>query len=1109
MNSARSASAAERPIFFDPSGRRRRFANWSVFLAFAVVLVLSCVFGATLLTGSSPAALLPRDMRHTLHALASKATDSPASSAAWGPFSHHEGRVPVAAAFYVPWDPASRLSLQLHVNDLDWVMPTTLSIAPDARLRKIVDRPFEDAIGAAKERPIVLPVVQNAAGDIWYGREAAGALARPEWRRSFVRQLSVEIAASRGGGVIFDLEELPANALASYCRLLQETRAAFAPKGWMVGVAAPAGMSEGDLRALAASADRVLLMTYDEHAVPREPGPIASQMWFGESLARALRAVPAEKLIAGIGSYAYDWHGGRVDDLSNEEAWLAAHDSNATIDFDTYSGNATLAYEDGGEAHRIWMLDAASAWNELKVARAAGLGGVAVWRLGSEDPGLWPVLRARQQAIPPFDALKSVAPVTDVDVEGTGELLRIEANPQTGQRVLRSDSAGFIIDEQWQTFPTPFVVRRGGYRPGFVALTFDDGPDERWTPKILDTLEAERVPATFFIVGENAVGQRSLLRRMDADGDEIGNHSYTHPNMAQLGAPEIRLELAATRRLIEAYTGRSTRLFRAPYFGDAEPTTGDELWPALTAQQAGYLNVGLHVDANDWQRPGAQAIVDSVVKQVTSGTRDNPMQVVLLHDSGGDRSETAAALPAIIRALKQRGYRFTTISGLAGVNRDAVMPPVPPSQAAWVSADFAFFSLTAIGVSVLAKLFALAIILGLARAMVMTGLALASKRRAKIPPPLPEGMFVSVLIAAFNEARVIEDSVRGVLRSEQVDLEVIVIDDGSTDGTSEIVERAFARDERVRLVRVANGGKARALNHGLQLARGEIVIALDADTQFEPQTVARLARWFADASVGAVSGNAKVGNRINLVTRWQAVEYVTAQNLERRALGQFGAITVVPGAVGAWRRSAILSAGGYPTETLAEDQDLTIAIQRVGWRVAYDMEAVAWTEAPQSFRSLAKQRFRWAYGTLQCLWKHRAILRSGRPRGLALCGLPQAWLFQIGFALISPIIDLALVLSFFLAALQIYEHGWAQTETNVFSMATYWLVFMTVDALCGWIAFKLDRTERRFPLFLLLAQRVVYRQIMYSVALRAVWTAVGGPLVGWGKLERTGAVAIS
>lgn len=311
----------------------------------------------------------------------------------------------------------------------------------------------------------------------------------------------------------------------------------------------------------------------------------------------------------------------------------------------------------------------------------------------------------------------------------------------------------------------------------------------------------------------------------------------------------------------------------------------------------------------------------------------------------------------------------------------------------------------------------------------------------------------------------------------------------------------------MRLLTLTNGGKAAALNRALRIANAPIIVALDADTHFEEMTIARLARWFADERVGAVAGNAMVGNRVNLVTRWQAVEYVTAQNLERRAFARFGAITVVPGAVGAWRRTALDAVGGYPLDTLAEDQDLTIAVQRAGWQVAFDTDAVAWTEAPEGFRALARQRFRWAYGTLQCLWKHRSIWRDGHPAGLAWVGLPQAWLFQIGFAIVSPIIDLALLVSAIDTAVRVHQHGWAQTESDVLRMAVYWLVFTAIDLACGAVAYRLEPRERRYPALLLLAQRIVYRQIMYGVVIRAVGIAILGPWVGWGKLERTGNVA--
>src|SRR5207302_8916391 len=285
-------------------------------------------------------------------------------------------------------------------------------------------------------------------------------------------------------------------------------------------------------------------------------------------------------------------------------------------------------------------------------------------------------------------------------------------------------------------------------------------------------------------------------------------------------------------------------------------------------------------------------------------------------------------------------------------------------------------------------------------------------------------------------------------------------------------------DPRVHLIKLENGGKARALNNGLEIARSEIVIALDADTQFEPDTIARLARWFADNErLAAVAGNAKVGNRINIATKWQALEYVTAQNLERRALARLGAMMVVPGAVGAWRKRAILEVGGYPPDTLAEDQDLTIAVQRAGWTVAYDQSAIAWTEAPQSFQQLARQRFRWAFGTIQCVWKHKRMLISGRPRGLAWIGLPQTVLFQLLFAAISPIIDLALLVSVISTVTSIHEHGYTAVQGDLYRVAFFWLLFAAIDLTAGFIAFALERRENWSLMAWLIPQRFGYRQV--------------------------------
>jgi cellulose synthase/poly-beta-1,6-N-acetylglucosamine synthase-like glycosyltransferase len=310
-------------------------------------------------------------------------------------------------------------------------------------------------------------------------------------------------------------------------------------------------------------------------------------------------------------------------------------------------------------------------------------------------------------------------------------------------------------------------------------------------------------------------------------------------------------------------------------------------------------------------------------------------------------------------------------------------------------------------------------------------------------------------------------------------------------------------------LRIPNGGKANALNAGLKTSRGEIVVALDADTQFQTDTIARLVRWFADQKVGAVAGNAKVGNRTNMITRWQALEYVVAQNLERRALAALGTLTVIPGAVGAWRRSALVAMGGFRSDTLAEDQDLTIGMQEQEYEVLFDSSAIAWTEAPSTFRALAKQRFRWAYGTLQCLWKYRRLTFNPRYGALGMIALPQVWLFQIALTALAPLADLLLVWQLSSQWIAYLQHGPEFSNGDLVTVGIYYLVFVAVDLLAATFGFLAERKENWALLWWLPLQRFGYRQLMYYVVVRSISTAIGGRFVGWGKLERTGTVKVA
>jgi GT2 family glycosyltransferase len=596
-----------------------------------------------------------------------------------------------------------------------------------------------------------------------------------------------------------------------------------------------------------------------------------------------------------------------------------------------------------------------------------------------------------------------------------------------------------------------------------------------------------------------------LVRRELTEGHMVGSHTYTHPNIGEISPVQTVLELNVTQRLFETLTGKSLRLFRPPYFGDAEPSTPREVAPLLAAQKQGYLTVGLRIDPDDWQKPDSRLIVERALARLADKNPETGGQVVLLHDSGGNRERTVEALPALIDALRAHGYRLVTVSELAGLVPQQALPPTARGDVdlALDRLGFGFFRIVNAALRVL---FITAIALGVARLAFLATLSLVHRFtvQTRTPPELdPEtGPMVSVLIPCFNEEKVIVSSVRQILASHWRHLEVIVLDDGSKDRTAAEVEAAFAGHPQVRLLSFANGGKARALNRGLLEARGDIIVALDADTLFAPEALGRLARWFVDPQIGAVAGNALVGNRLNLVTRWQALEYVTAQNLERRALAALGAVTVVPGAVGAWRKSALIDLGGYPPDTLAEDQDLTIAVQRAGWDVAFDPEARAYTEAPDTVAGLLKQRFRWSFGTLQCLWKHRSALFNRRTPVLGFIALPQIWLFQILLAVAAPLVDLAVVWGLVSGILAHIAHPLEWSPDDMSNILLYWGVFVLIDLLAGVLGMAMEREAPWADLPWLPLQRFGYRQLMYSVVVRAVITAVRGPQVGWGKLER-------
>ena len=1120
----------QNPIFYDPSGKRKKASLFGVLGLIAAAILLAVGLLISILVVPVPQGLDLHMEYPRFQAWKIKYNRAAPRHVPLTVRGGHDNVNQQVVGFYVPWTDASLISLEKHINNLDMVLPVLANVTgPNHAYVFHSDDKFRQLMVNAQHKPTYLLVVQSVSNRIWDTQNTARLLASPVERAKLITEVEGTLRSEHAQGATFDFEAfdlMPPGALENYLTFIKEAHAALGKDGFMVTVVVPVDDEAWNLRAFAAASDRLFLMLYDEHTAVDPPGAVASQQWFNDRMAWALKQVPAAKAVVCIGNYGYDWSmdktGRQVGTgISVGDAWRIANESSVQIQLDPTSGNPYFLYEEDGVKHEVWFLDAVSAWNQLKAVDNTSASGVALWYMGSEDPAIWQDLRKFQTTDTPD--LSKLTPVGDVDMEGSGEVLHIDATPTVGKRAVTFDKNNLAQAEQYQTLPTQYVVRRTTTPGNKIALTFDDGPDGRWTPTILKILKDHNVNATFFVVGEQAIGHPELLRQMVQEGNELGNHSYTHPNMAYTPEWRIRFELNSTQRVVEAYTGRSMRLVRPPFFGDAEPTDDEELVPALIGQKLGYTNVGLHVDSEDWQKPGVPTIIKNVLDGVHAGTANMQApgclndvndcysgQIILMHDAGGVRTQTIAALPTIIETLQKEGYQFVTVGDLIGLPKDQVMPQLSGNELLQVRFDVGLFLFVASMSDLLKWLFIVAIFLGITRALMLSALAIYAEYTDHMEPPdgdqaaFVQSTFVSVVIPAYNEAKVIAASVRRVLASTGVNLEIIVVDDGSKDGTSDVMTAAFADEPRVRLITQANAGKAAAVNNGIAAAKGEIIIALDADTQFEAETIARLVRWFVRPEIGAVAGNAKVGNRFNFVTRWQAVEYVTSQNLERSALAMFGAMMVVPGAVGAWRRKALEDVGGYPENTLAEDQDLTIAIQRKGWQVAYDQEAVAWTEAPESFGSLMKQRFRWAFGTLQCLWKHQTIIKTRQPKGLALIGVPQAWVFQIGFSVVSPLIDFALVVNIIGTIVRIQQHGWVEADSDLSRMLVYWVAFLLIDAICGGIAYWLEPREKSYPVFWLLSQRFVYRQIMYYVVIKALVAAWRGKLVGWGKLERSG-----
>ena len=1014
----------------------------------------------------------------------------------------------INAGFYRAWEPQAYFSLADHIAKLDMVVSEGFFIAPgrDTMVANIDTGLIK--LNRRYHKPVLISlsnyVNYNSVSGGYDSKDVERIIGNKKLRSQFINNIAAQLTRFKFKGVNLDFDNIKDINSKNYIAFENELYAILHPMGFLVTQNVLPDDEKYNLQRLQKINDFLFVMAIDEHNDGSNPGDLSNQHWVDEILDKVCTLIPSEKVILTIAAGAYDWPQNSVGkSIGYQQAISTAQENGSKITFDPNSANLHYTYFDQDSLpHTVYFTDAATNFNIIRMADDWDTGGIALWRLGAEDPRLWSFFQKnlsidslRKTGVD-VKRLTTVGLNSRIDYDGNGEVLDLITTPKTGKIDVQMDSTTFIITNQrYIKLPTKYVIRKYGYDPGKIVLTFDDGPDPDYTPRILDILKREHVPAAFFVVGSMVEKNVPILRREYEEGYEIGNHTFFHPDISTIGLERVRLELNATRKLIESVTGRSTILFRPPFNADAEPQTLAEVIPVAESKNQSYITIGESIDPWDWQ-PGvtADSIIARTIKQKDAGS------MLLLHDAGGDtREETVKALPEIIHFFKSHGYKFTTIADVLGKTKADLMPAIKDDANSGILGSL--YNLWIEGYFYinwfLLYLFLSAIFLAVGRIVLIGVLALRQffedKKitRAAIDPSSLGS--VSIIVPGYNEEVTAIKTIQSLLKTEYPSFEIIFVDDGSKDKTYELVNTAYGHHPMVNVLTKPNGGKASALNFGISHAKNEFVVCIDADTQLKTDAVYHLMTYFTDEEIGAVAGTVKVGNENNLITRWQSIEYITAQNMDRRAFDLINSITVVPGAIGAFRKSAIYKVGGFTYDTLAEDCDLTMRIIKQGFIVKNCAEAIAYTEAPETLNGLLRQRFRWSFGVMQSFWKNRSALFNKKYKFFGMIGMPNILIFQIVLPLFSPLADLMMIFGLF--------------SDKPGKIIAYYVGFVLIDFVVAILAFWMEKEDYK-KLVYIIPQRFIWRQLMYYVLFKSLRKALKGELGVWGALKRTGNVMI-
>ncbi len=767
-----------------------------------------------------------------------------------------------------------------------------------------------------------------------------------------------------------------------------------------------------------------------------------------------------------------------------------------------YSGSVRFAADSGFTSARfidedrrlnhIWIQDAASFHNQrLSLNDEAQ---ITVWPLGYEDPAIWVLAELPDHNLEVEVVLEAEIDLSDhVTIEGSGPFSAHIAQASQGNRqVSLSQIDGRVETLSYTRIPSPRRIQLFGDSVELdLAIAFNGLGSAQQTEMLLETLEQYEISASFFLSFDDLLISENLAKKLISAGHTIGVKTAPRASQSMTTSVTTTIQNNLSQLLLQDNFGHHALLVQNPSRYGQFPGDRAVLNQLQDLQTSGFIPVYSNIAA-------PLGDFDPLLFSQNAGriAFDASANILSFDFSEQNDNATNSVLPTFLKQLINDGFSFTNLAEISGLTQNQVFPETSFEPVARDQLMFWLMSITWFGVQNF--IFLMALIVALHSPIY---LFLAFIRREKFPYDENYHPPVTIIIPAYNEAKVIQKTLESVLASDYPDFKVIVVDDGSNDNTAGIVAKTAKQDKRVRLIEQENHGKWFAEDRALNELETPFFVIVDADTLLQKDAIKYLVQPFKSGVVGAVAGTVEIGNRDNLLTACQVVEYKISQNIMRRAYEVFNGIIVVPGAIGAWRTQAVIESGLVSGDTITEDADLTLAVNRADYKIMYAPEAKSYTEAPNSMVPFMQQRLRWSLGMLQVSWKHRGAIAEGRAVGFI--SIVEAIWYRMVSSFIFPIIDLILII-----ALGSWIYTAIEQGTFGLNNLTYGAVFLLVvltllDVINLMAAFWFERRMEWKMLFLVPLLRFGYWQLLYIPSIRAFIHAVSGRLRGWQKLKRT------